>query len=114
MRTLTFLLIVLFVACKSSAPELPPGVLSRAQFVAVLADIQLIEGISKHKIIRNDDPEFRLKGYYKEVFRSHNVSDTTFRSSYNWYYSQPEEMLLIYDEVLMELNLKEEGLIDPN
>lgn len=114
MRFFLLLFVLALASCGPEEPVPPQGVLGREQFVAVLADIQLIEGISKHKIIRNDDPETRIKAYYKEVFRAHDVTDSSFRLTYDWYYSQPEEMLVIYDEVLMELNLKEEGLKNPN
>lgn len=102
-------LVFFFVACGEVVLEPPPGIIAREKFVKVLTDIELIEGISKHKIIRNDDPEARIKGYYREVFDRHGVSDSAFKITYDWYYSQPEEMLIIYDEVLMELQLKEQG-----
>ncbi|MDG1262092.1 MAG: DUF4296 domain-containing protein [Flavobacteriales bacterium] len=109
MKWLIPLIFLVLVACGEEQPEQPPGALDRAKFVQVLADIELIEGISKHKIIRNDDPETRIKGYYRDVFEKHQVSDSAFKITYDWYYSQPAEMLIIYDEVLMELKMKEEG-----
>ena len=113
MKWLVPCIVLFFMACGEAVPEPPAGAIGRERFVKVLADIELIEGISKHKIIRNDDPESRIKGYYREVFAKHGVSDSAFKVTYDWYYSQPEVMLIIYDEVLMELTLREEGYKPP-
>ncbi len=100
-RGIALLFVAALSACSSpnkSAVETPTDVVSRDTFLLMLTEVQLIEGIYKQRLLRNDDEKVLLKSYYAELFQRFGISEDTFLTSYRWWYSRPLEM----DELLQE------------
>jgi hypothetical protein len=102
MRYAAILLIVL-ASCSSSERIPPADIIPRDSFVALLTDVQLLEAVSKQKMIRTDNPGPRIARFYKKTFEKFEVSEEQFLASFKWYYEDPEDMISIYEEVLNEL-----------
>ena len=86
------------------SPTPPDGVLSRAEFVKVLAEVQLVEAASDLRIHRNDNERERLSEAYIDVWQRTGVTSATFDSSYTWWWSHPQAMKEIWRDVVDELN----------
>jgi hypothetical protein len=78
--------------------ETPPEIVSRDTFLLMLTEVQLIEGVYKQRLLRNDDQKVHLKSYYAELFQRFGVPESRFLTSYQWWYDHPSEM----DELLKE------------
>jgi hypothetical protein len=91
-------------ACGSTQQDSKPkDLLSDEVFIAVLTDVQLLEATYKQKILREEDPNAVMPGYYKQVFDKHGVSQDDFEDTFSWWMKRPEEMLEVYNEVIDQL-----------
>ena len=108
-----FILVLLLAglgACSSSkqpAPTPPSHILSRDSFLLMLTEVQLIEGVSKQRLLRNDDEEALLTGHYAELFQRFDISESTFLESYRWWYTQPAAMDALLQEAAEALTAME-------
>lgn len=97
------LLTVALVQCQSPEEEVPADLIPREKFVEIMIDVQLIESIGKQKMLRIDDPRIRITDMYAGTFEKHGVTDSSFTKTYDWYFAHPDEMLAVFDEVILEL-----------
>ncbi|MGB0423681.1 MAG: DUF4296 domain-containing protein [Flavobacteriales bacterium] len=82
----------------------------RDQFVQVLTETQLLETARKQKMIKGDDPIAAVTEQYRLIFEEHGVSQEEFEATYKYYYSKPDEMVVLYDEVIAEIAKRESEL----
>lgn len=96
--------LVLLFACGEGQKEvIPDDLMSREAFVDMMVDAQLVEALGKGKIIRTENPRERLAALYASTYEKHGIEDSTFKKTYNWYFSHPEEMQLVLDDVIAKL-----------
>ena len=111
-RLLMFLMIVL-LACSSEKPkkeERPESILSQEKMVAILTDVQLIEGAITKKLIDEKEGKKHVKEVYAATFEKHNITKEVFDESMEYYQKDTEKLEKIYDEVLNELSKKKAEL----
>lgn len=72
--------------------------------VAILTDIQLIEGAVSKKIIDRNASQKESPIYYEKVFEKHEITRQQFSESIAYYSEKPEELQIIYEKVLVELS----------
>jgi hypothetical protein len=89
---------------EEAMPTPPDDVMSRAQFVEVFAETQLVEAAYKLHYFRNDDPERWVKGAYADVFAKYGVDEAFFWRSHSWWFAHPAAMVGIYEEATEILN----------
>tara|TARA_B100000768_G_scaffold174511_1_gene184911 strand:- start:3672 stop:4046 length:375 start_codon:yes stop_codon:yes gene_type:complete len=109
-RLILVLLLAGLGACSSSKqPEITPPshILGRDSFLLMLTEVQLIEGVSKQRLLRNDDEEALLTGHYAELFQRFDISESTFLESYRWWYTQPAAMDALLQEAAEALTAME-------
>ena len=109
-RLILVLLLAGLGACSSSKqpePTSPSHILSRDSFLLMLTEVQLIEGVSKQRLLRNDDEEALLTGHYAELFQRFDISESTFLESYRWWYTQPAAMDALLQEAAEALTAME-------
>lgn len=81
----------------------PQGLISEEKMVDLLVDIHLAEGDLIERNIRGAEQGSLLAEYYSAILRVHEVSDTEFADSYDWYIARPMDMHDIYEAVIEEL-----------
>lgn len=81
-------------------PEPPEGILSRAEFVAVLAEVQVVEAASNQRSFRNDNERLKLAEAYNDVWHRTGVSAETFEASHAWWWAHPEAMKGVLRDVV--------------
>jgi hypothetical protein len=102
--------VLLFQNCgtrNSHSVHVPDEVIQRDTFLWMLTEVQLIEGVSKQRLLRTDDQESILVSHYAELFNRFNVSEGRFLSSYSWWYQHPEEMDHLLQEAAEALTILE-------
>lgn len=114
-HALCLLFIGAALGCQSGAkpvPVIPEGMLPRDTFVMMLTDVHIIEGVVKQGLLRNDDAEALMKGYYAELFARFDVSEARFIASYTWWYQQPEALDALLQEVTEMLTVTERKWVE--
>jgi hypothetical protein len=110
MITRALLFGLLLVAC-APEPTLPEGVLSRAEFTAILTDLQLIEARMNHELVVQPRDHVPLNAYYDEAFKERGVTREQFTLSFEHYASDPELLKSIYEDVITELGRRKDARI---
>lgn len=100
---------VLFSCIETREHRTPPpeGLIPKADFVPLFADVQLLEAARKQKMIKGDSVDLEVANAYRQIFDKHQTSDSLFRISYLHYFSKPEEMSAIYEDVIDLLSQQE-------
>jgi hypothetical protein len=98
-------LILLLVGCSSE--KHPEGILPADKMVEVLIDIHLTEGIASAMPISYDSSQVLYRLLERDVFIKHEVKDSVFTESMNYYLQYPEKMDAIYARIVDSLSLKQ-------
>ena len=103
-RFLFFVLTALIFGCSEPSEGPPEDVLTKEVFTQVMIDVQLIEGMKIHRLgpKREKNPDMEL--LYGVVLEEHEIDKEVFLKTYNYYKSRPEEMEIIYEQVLDSLS----------
>ena len=107
-------------ACGPSEGPQPAHLLSKTQMATILADIHLAESYADNTFPSRDTARMAFNILQKKIFAKHNVADTVFRDSYDYYLYHLQDMDQIYEAVIDTLNLRElkvraeEGVDAPN
>lgn len=107
MRTVVILALALAVGC-ASAEQKPEGLLDREVFKEVLLEATLIEARMNHELTIAHHDRVPVERYYADMFREKGVTSAAFDTSFMYYASRPEEMQVIYEEILAELSRKKD------
>jgi hypothetical protein len=98
-------LLFLVAACGEPPAEVPPSdVLDRSKFTDVMVDVQLIEGMKIHKLGPKRAKSPDMEAMYANIFQKHEVDKESFEKTYDYYKARPDEMELIYEQVLDSLS----------
>lgn len=83
---------------------MPDNLFSETKMIAVVTDIQLVEGTLNYNRIKRKGGDSFKESYYNQVFIEHNITAKDLRQNLNYYNSQPELLEKIIDKVLENLN----------
>lgn len=102
--TLIILILILMPACRRGATAPPPGILSRDQMIAVLADIHLVDAMIHEETNSPRNKNDLGLTWYPSVLEKHGVTRAGVDSSLFYYNSRPKDFDALYREVLKKLN----------
>lgn len=96
---------LLLLGCESEPEKAMPAVLlSEAQMVDVMVDVQLMESsINVRKNSNHQTTYLRTHGF-DTIFSHHGITDSIFTENFRYYSETPDVMLRIMDSVVVELN----------
>jgi len=100
-----FLALVLSYSC-SKSPQ-PESLLPEDKMVEILVDIHMAEGMASSLPIPYDSSKKIYPLLEKEVFAKHEVSDSVYRESFEYYLRDLKTMERIYERTIDSLLLKE-------
>lgn len=100
----TLLIGLLFAACTGGAEGPPADVLPRERFKETLLEAQLIEARMNHELVIAHHSSIPGDQYYAEMFKAQGTTKEQFKRSFDYWSGRPEDMKLIYEEVLNELS----------
>ncbi len=95
------------VSCVEETSKIPEDILPSDKMVKVMIDIQLLEGIFAQKNLPRDSAVFLYSLYEKDLFRKHQIADSTYRKSFDYYSARPLLMDKMYEQVVDSLSLRE-------
>jgi len=102
MRTGVALLLLFLVACGGS--EKPPQApLDRKKFEQVLMESLLIEARVNQEITLDKGGNTPAAHYYEEMFKKEGVTKEDFKTTYDAYVKQPDQLKSVYQDVLNDL-----------
>jgi len=104
MKIILSILSVLLLACTTPKTERPTGILSETDFVNILKEVHLAESafeLNKSKGIEN--AKNSLATSYQSIYKKHDIADTTFNKSLDYYAKNPGKLEKIYTDVLEQL-----------
>lgn len=88
--------------------KLPEGVLTRQQMTALLVDVYLAEARLSSYTIPNDSSFKLYRPFQDSLLKKMNISDSSVKKSYQYYFEHPKEFEMIYDAVIDTLSLREQ------
>ncbi len=106
LRSIVFLVLILFVAgCAEPEVEVAPeGLLDKDKFTEVMVDVQLVEGMKVHKLGPKREKSPDMEAMYANIFAKYGIDQEDFDATYDYYKARPDEMELIYEQVLDSLS----------
>ena len=103
---IVFAIVALLGACQRD--EKPEDLLSHEKMISALKDIYLLE-VRVNDLQQGEDSTRQIFLYLeKKALESHNIADSTFLRSFNYYTEHPDELDMIYARLLDTLNLLNE------
>jgi hypothetical protein len=99
---LNFLIILSFLlACSSPKERILEGILSQKEFANILKEIHLVEGVFElQKTNSKEGAQNALSNCYQTIFSSHNINETIFQKTLEYYANHPSELEEIYADVI--------------
>jgi competence protein ComGC len=113
MKIIILILSVLLLACTAPKIEMPTGILSEKVCASILKEIHLEEAafeLNKSKGVIN--AKNSLATSYQSIYKKHNIDDSTFSKSLEYYAKHPEIFEKIYSTVLEQLT-NERSTLNP-
>lgn len=105
-KTFLILLIPVVLACvrKDTPPE---GIMSKEAMVSFLIDLHIMEAKITTAHFPNDSVKLFFPEIEKELFKKHNITDSIYFLSYQYYLENMYDMEEIYTAVVDSLSLTE-------
>ncbi len=113
MKIIMLLLSILLLACTAPKIEIPTEILSETEFTNMLKEIHLEEAafeLNKSEGLEN--AKKNLANSYQAIYKKHDITDTTFSKSLDYYAKNPEKLEEIYTDVLEQLT-NERSTLNP-
>ena len=101
-------LIVSLAGCTKDT-SVPDYVIPKEKMVPFLIDIHLAEAKIKVLKLEYDSSIAFYRKLEDEVYKKHQINDSIYMESYNYYLNQPELMVEIYGQVIDSLSLREKN-----
>jgi len=101
------IIIGLLTSCYHEAAEkvvTPKRLLSEDSLVTVLTEVQLAEGALTFNRISHKKIKYDKDKYYAYIYRKYNLTPELLKENVDYYNSDPDRMVMIYDKVLARLS----------
>ena len=98
------------VACSSD--RVPEYVMTEEQMINYLIELHITESAVQNLRLKNDSAAVVFRVVEKRLLKEHNISDSTFIKSYNFYLKNPEKLESIYTAVVDSISLRQSLIID--
>lgn len=99
-------MILLAVSCRSG-DKVPEGLYTKQQVAAFLMDLYLLEAKIKELRVSNDSAKMIFEHYEPKIFEQHQLDDSTYRMSFQYYLNDPKALSDIYSMLTDSLSLRE-------
>lgn len=108
------LVLLVFPACKQDKQDTPPeNLLPEPQMAHILIDLHVQQAALAIENLPPDSAKKVSKNLHQQILEKHEVSDSTFRKSYN-YYAESGQLEDIYEVVVDSLGVMETESVHEN
>lgn len=90
-----------------SEVKIPDDVMSKNEMISFLIDVHILEAKMGQLSLSRDSAYEVFSHFESEIFEQHEVDDSLYNKSLEFYYMNPEIMEEIYEAVLDSLSLYE-------
>ncbi len=105
-------LLLIFIGCFACSADdqkqKPSWVLEKDQMIAYLIDLHIVESKLIKLGITRDSTSKIFEHYEEALFKEHEITDTIYRNSFNYYLEDVNEMTAIYVAVVDSLMVREQ------
>ena len=84
-------------------PPIPDGFIEKEQFIKIHAELQVLEAAHRQHMLKGDRDRARAR-YRASILKEAGATDSAFTATYNWWYSQPEALPALLDEIQLHLD----------
>lgn len=106
-----FLAAIILLSCnKKEDGEKPDWLLEKDKMIGFLVDLHLTEAKLTKLGVKRDSTRKLFQAYEKQLFEKHQINDSIYYKSYNYYLEDVKEMKEIYVAVVDSLNVREQLL----
>ncbi|EKB49059.1 DUF4296 domain-containing protein [Cecembia lonarensis] len=109
MKKIISLVILITTLLSCNKQRLPDGILDEDKMVDLLIDIHLAEGLVTSFPIHYDSSRILYPLFEKEIFRKHQVPDSVFRRSFEYYMRDAKVMDRLYARTIDSLHVIEKS-----
>lgn len=110
----SFLGIFILMAISCGQDRAKSTLMSKEQMVDFLIDLHLSEATVQDMRLKADSANVLFSIQERLLYRQHNVSDSLFIKSYQYYLEQPVQMEEIYAAIIDSLSLRQVLLRESN
>jgi len=114
-RIFFILLLPMFFSCyheNQAEVIVPEHLLSEDEMVLIITDVQLVEGALVYRRTRRIEQQDFRESAYEQVFSNYGITAKILNENINYYNNDPENMELIYEQVLAKLSRMEGELTE--
>jgi hypothetical protein len=100
-------LLLMFAACEQQeVVQKPKGLISEDKMISFLIDLHIAEAkVGYTKVKDRDSLEIIFRNYEQSLFKKHDISDSAYYRSYEYYLADMEKMHEIYSAVVDSLSV---------
>jgi hypothetical protein len=98
------------VACSSD--RVPESVMTEEQMINYLVELHIAESAVQNLRLKSDSAVVVFSVVEKRLLKEHNITDSTFVKSYNFYLQNPDKLESIYSAVVDTISLRQSLIID--
>lgn len=88
---------------KDDVPPKPEGFIEKGEFIGLHAELQLLEAAHRQHMLKGDRDRTRAL-HRAQILEAAGVTDSAFTATYQWWYSQPEALPVLLQEVQAHLD----------
>ena len=103
----SFLGIIILVAISCSSERPPNSILDQHEMINYLIDLHLAEAAVQNLRLKGDTAKIVFAVKEKHLLKEHNITDTIFINSYNYYLEHPVKLEEIYSAVVDSISLRQ-------
>jgi len=93
------------ISCSSEKP--PEMVMGEEEMINYLIDLHLAEASIQNIRLQSDSAKIVFAAKEKFLFKTHNITDSIFVLSYNYYLQRPIKLEEIYGAVIDSISLRQ-------
>jgi hypothetical protein len=103
----SFLGIIILVAISCSSDRPPKYIMNEQDMINYLIDLHIAEAAVQNLRLKTDSAKIVFAAKEKHLLKEHNVTDSIFINSYNYYLDHPLKLEDIYAAVVDSISLKQ-------
>jgi len=103
----SFLAIIILVAISCGSDKSPKQVLGEEDMISFLIDLHIAEAAVQNLRLKIDSSRVVFEVENRFLLQKHNITDSVFLNSYNYYLARPEQLEKIYSAVVDSISLRQ-------
>ena len=107
-------LMIFNISCQPGKNPPKDYLIQRDSLVTILVDLHLVHSIQTTFEYRQIAADYDSIDLYSKIFSRHGITKAAFDFTISHYAENPEELLNIYDEVIMQLTMMQDSLKSEN